>query len=109
LREELRIKDARMGRIPAHQRPHFEPADRLAILELRAARGWSVTQAARVFQLTACNQPRFEPRPAWPRGSPCARPRVLVKGQPGAQLALTVEFLDGRQHLPCITLTRDAA
>src|SRR5262245_5504456 len=36
LQEEARIKDARMLRIPAHQRPHYPPVERLAILELRA-------------------------------------------------------------------------
>jgi hypothetical protein len=40
--EKLRIKDARMARIDAHRRPHYTPTERLAILELRAARRWSV-------------------------------------------------------------------
>jgi transposase InsO family protein len=53
LREEIRIKDARMGRVPASQRPHYHPTERLAILELRAARGWSVARVASVFQVTA--------------------------------------------------------
>jgi len=39
--EEMRIKDARMLRIPAQRRPHYPPIERLAILQLRAARGWS--------------------------------------------------------------------
>lgn len=39
LREELRIKDARMNQIPAHRRPRYPPTDRMAILELKAARG----------------------------------------------------------------------
>jgi transposase InsO family protein len=52
LREELRIKDTRMARIPAHERPHFQPTERLAILEVRAARGWSLAQTATAFQLT---------------------------------------------------------
>jgi putative transposase len=47
LREELRIKDARMERIPAQRRPHYPPIDRLAILELRAARAWSLAETAR--------------------------------------------------------------
>lgn len=47
LREELRIKDARMLRIPARCRPHDPPAERLAILERRAARGWSTAETAR--------------------------------------------------------------
>jgi hypothetical protein len=42
LREELRLKDARLARVPTHRRPHYQPSERLAILELRAARGWSL-------------------------------------------------------------------
>jgi putative transposase len=52
LREELRIKDARMERIPAQRRPHYPPTERLAILELRAARGWSLAQTARSLLVT---------------------------------------------------------
>ena len=44
LHEETRIKDARMQPLPAHRRPHYYPFERLAILELRAARGWSLSQ-----------------------------------------------------------------
>ena len=49
LREKLRIKDARMASIPAHQRPFYRPPERLAILELKAARGWSLEQTAKRF------------------------------------------------------------
>ena len=49
LREELRIKDARMAHLPPHRRPHYPPVERMAILELRAARGWSLAETARVF------------------------------------------------------------
>jgi hypothetical protein len=52
VREEMRIKDARMLRIPAQRRPHYPPIERLAILELRAARGWSLTQTARHLLVT---------------------------------------------------------
>jgi predicted RNA polymerase sigma factor len=52
LREELRIKDARMARIPSQRRPYFTPTERLAILEVRAARGWSVKQTANAFLVT---------------------------------------------------------
>ena len=52
LREEIRIKDARLARIPPTRRPHYRPSERLAILELRAARGWSLAQTANVFQVT---------------------------------------------------------
>ena len=40
--------------------------------------------------------------------SPCARPWALVRGKPGAQLELHVEFLGGRKHLPVVTLRRAA-
>jgi len=53
LREEIRIKDARMAGIPAARRPRFELTERLAILELRAARCWSLVLTAKVFQVTA--------------------------------------------------------
>ncbi len=45
LREELRIKDARTARLPAHRRPQYTPVERMAILEVRAARAWSLTPA----------------------------------------------------------------
>jgi len=32
----------------------------------------------------------------------------LVRGKPGAQLELHVEFLGGRKHLPIVTLRRVA-
>ena len=40
--EEMRIKDERMKRILPHKRPHYSPVERMAILELRAARAWSL-------------------------------------------------------------------
>ena len=49
LEEELRIKDARMATIDAHRRPHYRPIERLAILEFKAARGWSQAETARRF------------------------------------------------------------
>jgi len=53
LEEEIRIKDARLLQIDPHKRPHYPPTDRMAILELRAARGWSQQKTADTFQLTA--------------------------------------------------------
>ena len=52
-REEIRIKDARMARINPHRRPYYPPTERMAILELRAARGWSLEQTAGTFLVTA--------------------------------------------------------
>jgi putative transposase len=56
----------------------------------------------------ACRAPRFEPRAAWPRGSPCAGPQTLVKGQPGVVLQMDVNFVARRRHLPRVTLRRAA-
>jgi transcriptional regulator with XRE-family HTH domain len=52
LLEELRIKDARMERLSAQRRPHYPAIERLAILELRAARGWSQAETARRLLVT---------------------------------------------------------
>jgi len=46
LEEELRLKDLRMERVKPRRRPHYRGVERLAILELKAARGWSKAQAA---------------------------------------------------------------
>jgi transposase InsO family protein len=47
LEEEIRIKDARLARIHARHRPRYPPIERLAILSLRAARGWSLARTAK--------------------------------------------------------------
>jgi len=52
VREELRIKDARMSRIDPHRRPQYTPIERMAILELRAIRGWNKAETARHFFVT---------------------------------------------------------
>ena len=52
LREELRIKDVRMSVVAPPRRPRYAPTERLAILEVRAARGWSLKQTADTFLLT---------------------------------------------------------
>lgn len=52
LTEEIRIKDARMSRIPASGRPHYLPTERMSILEVRAVRGWNMQQTADAFLVT---------------------------------------------------------
>jgi hypothetical protein len=49
LREEIRLKDARIAQIGPQRRPHYGPHERMAILELRAARGWSLKQTTNTF------------------------------------------------------------
>ena len=45
--EELRIIGGRMRRIDPHRRPQYPPVERMAILQLRAMRGWSNAETAR--------------------------------------------------------------
>jgi len=49
LREELDIKDDRWSRRPSRRRPYYTPVQRMRVLQLKAARGWSCEQAARAF------------------------------------------------------------
>ena len=46
LEEELRLNNRRMERLMPRRRPHYRGTERMAILELRAARGWSKVQTA---------------------------------------------------------------
>ncbi len=52
LREEFRLKDVRMAQIVPLRRPHYGSVERMAILELRAVRGWSLKQTADTFLVT---------------------------------------------------------
>ena len=51
LKEEIRIKDARMQKIPPKNRTYYTPYERLNILELKAIHGWNNRQTANVFQV----------------------------------------------------------
>jgi len=53
LKEEVRIKDVRMAQITPQRRPHYPPTERMAILQVRAARGWTLEQTAQTFLVTA--------------------------------------------------------
>ena len=48
--------------------------------------------------------PRFEPRVRWPRRSACASPPAQVRGKCGVTLALVVDSVEGRTHLPIVKL-----
>ena len=41
-----------MCRVAVHRRPRYAPTERLEILEVRAARGWSLKQTAEAFLIT---------------------------------------------------------
>ncbi len=63
LRDEIRIKDVRMVSISPPRRPHYAPLERMAILELRAARCWSRQQTAETFLMTSATiMPSFNPK-----------------------------------------------
>jgi hypothetical protein len=51
---------------------------------------------------------RFEPRDRWRRDATCAAPQPRIAGRCGAKLELTVNFLEGRRHLPIVRLRRVA-
>lgn len=53
LRQEIAIRDARSSRVPPKHRLHYTPEERLLILALRAAGGWTAHETARRFQVTA--------------------------------------------------------
>jgi putative transposase len=48
--------------IPPHRRPRYAPTERLAILQYRAARGWSLEQTARRFLVTAATVSSWQRR-----------------------------------------------
>jgi transposase-like protein len=50
--EEARILRARLEHVLPQRRPHYPPTARLAILALRAARGWPIAETARRFLLS---------------------------------------------------------
>ncbi len=57
----------------------------------------------------ACRHPRFEPRERWPRGSPCAAPRVPRKGRAGVQFhrfAMKVRAGDVHEPIRCPNFQR---
>ena len=52
LREERWINGARMQRVPPHRRPRYTAVERMAILQLRATRGWNKAETSRRFSIT---------------------------------------------------------
>ena len=49
LKDELDIKDGRWSRLPSRRRPCYTPVQRMRVLQVKAARGWSCEHAARAF------------------------------------------------------------
>ena len=51
---------------------------------------------------------RWEPRPKWPKDSPCATPQAKPKKRQASHLAIVVRFHEGYRHLPLVELKRAA-
>jgi hypothetical protein len=97
--EELRIKHVRMAQIDPKRRPHYPATERMAILELRAARGWSLEQAAKVFLVTA------ETISSWGQRIDEARTEALVQTfQPVNRFPALVRYLVQRLKVLCPSL-----
>ena len=62
LKQELDIKDARLARLEGRKRPQYLPEERLAILGLRAAAGWTTMETARRFQVAVATIARWTKR-----------------------------------------------
>ena len=96
LREELRIKDARMERVPPHRRPRYPPEGRLAILELRAPRGWSVLQTAERLHVTGQPSP-----PGWRASTRIVLLRSVQTPGPVSRSPALGGYLARRRKLLC--------
>jgi hypothetical protein len=97
--EELRIKHVRMAQIDPKRRPHYPATERMAILELRAARGWSLEQAAKVFLVTA------ETISSWVQRIDEARTEALAQTfQPVNRFPALVRYLVQRLKVLCPSL-----
>ena len=56
-----------------------------------------------VLGLHAANaKPRIETRPLAKHSTPCAKPRMCIRGRAGAKVKVRLEFLEGRLHLPIL-------
>jgi len=99
LREEIRIKDARLALIEPKRRPHYPPTERMAILELRASRGWSLEQTAKIFLVTA------ETISSWVRRIDEAGTKALVQTfEPVNKFPELVRYLVQRLKVLCPSL-----
>ena len=98
-REANRIRDARTTRIPALRRPHYLPTERMAILQLRAARGWSLQQTANAFLVTG------ETIASWTKRVDEDGPDALLKlHEPVNRVPDLVRYLVQRLKILCPTM-----
>ena len=70
--------------------------------------GSATPDEVNVDRARACDAPRIEPWPRWPRGSPRAAPQAEVRGGAGQVIELKVSYLSRRTYPPIIELKRAA-
>ena len=88
-----------MELIEAHRRPHYPPTARLAILELRAARCWTLAQAARIFLVSPLTIT------SWMGRLDEEGPEALVRlPEPANRFPDFVSYLVRRLKVPCPSL-----
>lgn len=94
--EELTIKADRVGRVPPRRHPHNRSTDRMRILQLMSARGWSTTEA---YMGSPSEALSIEPRSLW---------LIREQTERATRVDLIIKFVEGRRHLPIVELKRAA-
>ncbi len=90
-----------MRRIPAQKRPHYPPIERLAILELRAARAWSLSQTAKSLLVTVVTVA------SWMHRLDEDGPKILVQTrEPVNKFPEFVAYIVRRLKVLCPTMGR---
>ncbi len=98
LHEELRIKDARMAKLPPRKRPQYSPQERMAILELKAARAWNLAETARTFMVEP------ETITSWLKRAVDAQDGLLQLSQPVNKYPDYVRYIIQRLKTLCPTM-----
>ncbi len=98
LREEIRIKDARMAKMPPRGRPQYSPQERMSILELRAARAWNLAETAGTFMIEP------ETIASWMKRAADANDGLLQLSQPVNKYPGYVRYIIQRLRTLCPTM-----
>ncbi|MDP6381368.1 MAG: DDE-type integrase/transposase/recombinase, partial [Phycisphaerae bacterium] len=98
LQEEIRIKDARMAKLLPQRRPQYAPQERMAILELRAARAWNLAETARTFIVEP------ETIASWMKRAADANDRLLQLSRPVNKYPDYVRYIIQRLKALCPTM-----
>ena len=137
LLEELRIKNSRLERVPAKNRPHYPPVERMAILELKAVHGWNTAETAKRFMVEPATISSWGTRIDEDGSGALVQTRVPVNkypdfigelvrllkrlcprlgkvkiaqvlGSPGDHIEIELSFLDEDRLLPVVSLRHAA-